>query len=308
MIDNQPYTDQIWLASGCREFERAVLSQFRRIISKAHHWAIIDVVGHNYRDYKLVVTDNVISNFEYQKLWPEFWGSFSYAPQYQNNIPTQLFNCFINRTDPIRQSWFYQLVRRKLIDLGSVSFLLDYRGPLQPTGFDVKNKDALYQWVFEQGCEIFAEEHESMRSHVPFQNFSGDLDQTICNSKISLVLETYFDRPDVIAFSEKIFRALQLPRPFLLYCAPGAVAALKSQGFDVYDDMVNHSYDLEINDIHRQLKILNELEKFKSIVYTDKLLLEFEQRAAHNRQLLRQLKDNWPNKLKKVVEKIAEHK
>lgn len=310
MIDivNQPGTDQIWLASGCEDFEKKTLSHFKRIISKSHHLSIIDVVNHNYRDYKLVITDNVISNFEYQKLWPEFWGSFSYAPQYQNNIPTRLFNCFMNRTDPVRQSWFYQLVRRKLVDSGSVSFLLDYREPLEPIGFDVKNKAALYQWVFEQGCEIFAEEHNSMRSRVPFQNFSGDLDQTICNSKISLVLETYFDRPDVIAFSEKIFRALRLPRPFLLYCAPGAVAALKSQGFEVYDDIVNHGYDLEINNISRQVKILDELDKFKRIEYTDELLLEFKQRAERNRQLLRQLKADWPNKLKKVVEKIAEHK
>ena len=309
MTSNNPFTDQIWNLSKCGQFEHNLHNYFYDIIgNKDIYVKLVDTVKKNYKDCKLVVTDNVISNFEYQPLWPEFWGSFSYTPQYQNNIPTWAFNCFINRTCPIRQSWFYQLVRRMLIDQGAVSFLLDYRKWLAPNGLDVENKAEVYQWVFEQGCQIFSAEHELMRSKVPFRNFSGELDQVICDSSISLVIETYFDRADVIAFSEKIFRVLQLPRPFLLYCAPGAINLLKNQGFNVYDDVVDHSYDFEIDNIARQIKILDELENSKYIVYNTQVLEDFEQRAIHNRQLLTKLKNEWPSKLEKVTSEIKKYK
>ena len=309
MILNQPYTDQIWSLSNCVPFEKNLYFFFNNFVSKKNIYVrLVDTVVENYKDYELVVTDNVISNFEYQPLWPEYWGSFSYTPQYQNNMPMHMFNCFINRTDPIRQSWFYQLVRRNLINQGAVSFLLDYRKDMAPAGVNVSDKQKLYQWVFEQGCEIFALEHELMKSQVPFQNFSGNLEQVMCDSRIGLIIETYFDRPDIIAFSEKIFRALQIPRPFLLYCAPGAIKVLREQGFDVYDDIVNHEYDSEINVINRQVKILNELEKSKYIVYNTQVLQDFEQRALHNRELLKKLKSEWPAKLKKVTDEIKKYK
>ena len=309
MILNQPYADQIWKLSNCVQFEDNLRSYFGNLsTNKNIHVRLVDTVFENYQDYKLVITDNVIANFEYQALWPEYWGSFSYTPQYQNNIPSQAFNCFINRTDPVRQSWFYQLVRRNLLDQGAVSFLLDYRKSLAPSGIDVDNKAELYQWVFEQGCEIFAAEHELMRSNVPFQNFTGEIDQVMCDSKLGLIIETYFHCADVIAFSEKIFRALQLPRPFLLYCAPGAVKVLREQGFDVYDDIVDHAYDTEMNSIDRQIKILNELEKSKYIVYNKQVLQDFERRAVHNRSLLKKLKNDWPSKLEKVTAEISKYK
>jgi len=308
LILNRPYSDQIWKLSNCVQFENELRHYFNNlVIDNNIHVKLVDIVSENYKDYKAVVTDNIIVNFEYQALWPEYWSSFSYSPKYENRIPTRLFSCFINRTDPIRQSWFYQLVRRNLIDQGAVSFLLDYRKSMAPPELDIDNKDQLYQWVFDQGCEIFKHEHELMKSRVPFQNFVGDLDQIMCDSNISLTIETYFDRPDVIAFSEKIFRALQLPRPFLLYCAPNSIKVLREQGFDVYDDIVNHSYDKETDSISRQVKILDELEKSKYIVYNAQVLKDFEQRATHNRSLLKQLKSEWPEKLKKVTAEIKKY-
>jgi hypothetical protein len=202
----------------------------------------------------------------------------------------------------MRQSWFYQLVRRNLINDGSVSFLLHYY-PLSelPNGISIDNKAEIYQWIFEQGCDIFAKEHEQMRLSVPFQNFTGELEQVVCDSHVGLVIETYFDRPGIIAFSEKVFRALQLPRPFLLYCSPGAISVLRDQGFDMYDDILDHSYDHETNNITRQVAILNEIENSKNFVYNEEILENFEQRASHNRMLLKGFKDQWPKKLEKII-------
>lgn len=305
-IVNQPYTDQIW-TSGCVPFEHSLQQLLTKIIKdKDVIVSLVDSIDSTYLNHPRIVTDNILNiKKPYIQLWPEYWGSFSYNPQYTNSMPTRLFNCFINRTCPMRQSWFYQLVRQGLIDKGAVSFLLDYRKSLAPIGLDIENKHALYEWVFNQGCEIFASEHNAMRDKIPYQNFTGDLDQTIVNSKISLVIETYFDNNSIISFSEKIFRALQLPRPFVLFGSIGSVDILKRCGFDVYNDLVDHDYDLEDNHIIRQMKILECIKNFDNFSYTQKILDDFESRAEYNRMLLKKFKDTWPDKLKKVIQEIS---
>lgn len=301
-----PYTDQIWYKSRCREYEQET-NRLLRAHSKNKNirYQLVDQIDlKNYKDYQLI-TDNVLTIDRcYQSLWPEYWGTFSYEPEYNNQLPGKLFNCFINRTCPIRQSWFYQLVRRNLIDQGHVSFMLDYRKQLAPEFIDLDDKLAVYNWIFAQGCEIFSKEHNLMTNLVPYRNFDMSIDNAIIDSKISVVLETYFDNNQAIAFSEKIFRILQMPRPFLLFCSMGAVKILREQGFNVYDDVVNHSYDLEPDSLQRQICILDEIEKQQDLVYTQDMLENFENRAKHNRQLLKELKNQWPSKLKKVIDTI----
>ena len=248
----------------------------------------------------VMVTDNVI-NRPHVGLYPEFWGSFSYQSEYQPQHPTRLFNCFMNRTCTTRQSWFYQFVRRNLLHAGWVSFLLDYRK--LPPG--VVSKQDLYEYNYNQGYDIFEAEHNLMRDHVPFCNFAGDLDQVIINSCISLVIETYFDWPDTIAFSEKIFRALQLPRPVILYCMPGSVEVLRKYGFDVWDDIIDHAYDSEPNQIQRQIQILDQLCCLRDLSYTNQQLEDFEIRAQHNRDLLQKFKSQWPDKLKNTLAQLS---
>jgi hypothetical protein len=300
------YADQIWIKSGCRQFEAQTLSYLKSRISKNTKTLItlVDAVPNNYKNYEIVITDNILKG-DYINLSPEFWGSFSYCPEYQNTIPTKLFNCFIHRTGFLRQTWFYELYRRGLLNYGAVSFLLDYR---ENAGYDknwntVEEKQKLFQWIFDKGLDKFLPEHEILKNQVPYRNFDKDLDQTVVDTKISLVLETYYDR-EAIAFSEKVFRALQLPRPMLLFSGIGSVNILKNLGFDLYDDLVDHNYDYIENPIKRQLKILSILENFKTFEYSDEVLLDFEKRAEKNRNILFELKQNWPARLEKVTQQI----
>jgi hypothetical protein len=293
---NSVYTDQIWHKSQCRKFEQDTYALFRQ---KGIPIRLIDAVDVNSLT-DVMVTDNVI-NRPHVGLYPEFWGSFSYQSEYQPQHPTRLFNCFMNRTCTTRQSWFYQFVRRNLLHAGWVSFLLDYRK--LPPG--VVSKQDLYEYNYNQGYDIFEAEHNLMRDHVPFCNFAGDLDQVIINSCISLVIETYFDWPDTIAFSEKIFRALQLPRPVILYCMPGSVEVLRKYGFDVWDDIIDHAYDSEPNQIQRQIQILDQLCCLRDLSYTNQQLEDFEIRAQHNRDLLQKFKSQWPDKLKNTLAQLS---
>ncbi len=284
------YTDQIWLKSQCRELENQALVQLRRAGASP---LLVDAVDTS-KSWSKLVTDNVVE-LEHVPLYPEFWGTFSYSPEYTSQQPTKLFNCFMNRICTTRQSWFYQFVRRNLLWHGNVSFLLDARQ--LPRGKE------LYEDNFK-GYEIFEAEHTLMKDRVPFINFTGDLDQAVVDSQFSVVIETYFDWPGTIAFSEKVFRALQLPRPMMLYSMPGSVKVLKDYGFDLFDDVVDHSYDSEPNQIQRQIVILDQLCAWRDRPFTDQQLLDFEQRVKHNQNLLQDLRNRWPGRLNAVLEDL----
>lgn len=285
------YSDQIWQGSECRKHERDTLLLLRR-----HNLDVVLVDAlDSRRSYKKLVTDNITS-LPHDPLYPEFWGTFAYIPVYETRAPTKLFNCFINRVCTTRQSWFYQFVRRDLLCHASVSFLLDSREP--PRGKDLYEKNFI-------GYEIFAHEHASMRESVPYKNFHCSLEQAVIDTKISLVIETYFDWPNTIAFSEKIFRALQLPRPFMLFCSPGAVTALRHYGFDVWDDVCDHTYDSEPDPIQRQIMILDHLVRYRDCGMPDLDLDQCEARGRANRNRLRELRQKWPGRLKKLLDEVT---
>lgn len=281
------YTDQIWTKSQCRELEKDTIAQIRRAGASP---LLVDAVDIS-KPWSRLITDNIVE-LEHIPLYPEYWGTYSYTPEYVSQEPTKLFNCFMNRICTTRQSWFYQFVRKNLLWHGNVSFLLDSRN--LPRGKD------LYEANF-QGYEIFEAEHNLMKDRVPFINFTGDLDQTIIDSQFSVVIETYFDWPGTIAFSEKVFRALQLPRPMMLYSMPGSVEVLKDYGFELFDDVVDHSYDQEPDQIKRQVMILDQLCDWRDKPFTSQQLLDFEERIKHNRHLLQDFRAKWPAKLEQAL-------
>lgn len=208
--------------------------------------------------------------------------------------PSKLYNCFIHRGCAFRQSWMYQLIRQNLLDHGHVTYWCH----------DVVNLHQSPEQTFEnlfQGNEIFAAEHAALRSRIPFKNFDCPLEQAIIDSQKSLVLETFFE-DNAVCLSEKTWRAVQLPRPFLLFACPGSVAMLRDWGFDVYDDMINHAYDHETDPVRRQMAILAELGK--ALTFDHNTLTDLNQRARHNQTLLRNLGLNWQNRVSDIVKAL----
>jgi hypothetical protein len=288
------YKDQIWTKSNCREFENSNHRVLKDLIKNDQSKVVYLVDACEINPDVTYITDNILA-VPYIGLHPEFWGGFFYEPSYISRIPNKLFNCFINRVCPFRQSWFYQLIRHDLLDQGAVSYLLDYR--CMPT--ECKTKIQLNEWIYNQGNSIFKNEHDFIKDQVPFCNFSDDLDQTIVDTKVGVVIETYFE-DHAIAFSEKTFRSLQLPRPFMLFASRGAVQVLIDYGFDLYCDIIDHSYDNEPDPVTRQMLIIEQLDLLKSLEYNSIMLDEFEQRARHNQDRLKYFLSKWPEKLKSI--------
>jgi hypothetical protein len=169
----------------------------------------------------------------------------------------------------------------------------------------------VFENQFITHCAIFAAEHEFLKKIVPYKNFNTDsLSQLIIDSKFSIVLETYHDNNNFITLSEKIFRCLKLPRPWVMHAQQGAVAYVRNMGFDVLDDIVDHSYDDIEFTIDRQVAILDQCEKL-ILIDLDKYSNRLSEAASHNCELLNAFYSKWHKDIDqtflKATQLIAEH-
>jgi hypothetical protein len=248
----------------------------------------------------VLITDNKItaelkSNQYVLSIAPEYYG-IHHMPFNLQKLPSpdRAYNCLINRICPNRQSWFYQLYDIGL-DEGYVSFNVDYRTEPSNTYYD---KIKVFDNLHYRYNTLFQSQYEATRSLIPFCNFeqTQDIENIICRSMISVVIETYFDDNRAIALSEKTFRALQLPRPFLLYAPKGTIQYLKDIGFELIDDIVDYSYDQNHSWITRQAAILDQVKHFlKNKNYT--IPQRYLDIAYHNQQVMLNWKLTWDKKL-----------
>ena len=224
---------------------------------------------------------------------PEFWSIWHFNPEYVNRPATLGYNCFMNRPRGDRSTVFYELIKRNILNQGIVSY--------NCTG------EELEQEFINADLQQYQEIHNVGRELLPYNTVQthGTLEQCIVDSNVSLILETYTSDSHIV-FSEKIFRALQLPRPWLLYCSPGSVALLKRYGFNVLDDYADASYDDIVVHGDRLQTILDQLETFINRKYTKQDYERFAQAALHNQTLLATFAHKWPMRFDEILNKIKE--
>jgi len=242
----------------------------------------------------VIITDNhaiIPIHSQCIRLIPEFWSIWSFDPIYQDRPATKGYNCFMNRLRGDRSIVFYELIKRKILDLGLVSYNC--------------TQDQYQLGFVQHRLQYYQDQHTVGETLIPFNTVQshGTLEQCIIDSNISLVLETYTSDSHIV-FSEKIFRCLQMPRPWLLYCSPGAVSLLQSHGFDVLEDYVNLDYDKIQNHGKRLLTILDQLETFIIKQFEPSDYQRFHQAAQHNKKILQDLTTLWPDKLERILAEI----
>lgn len=245
------------------------------------------------------ITDNLINqsltaNLTNIKLIPivELFGMISTANADKKiKDPEKLFNCFIQRVDSVRQTWFYFLKHYNLLDKGYVSFLLfQYKFYSDKTGVELFDYNHLNFNLNK--LPHFDDAYNALRPHVPYINFPEDanLAAYIDNSKYSLVLETYATSDGHLGYcyTEKIHRALQSPTINLMFSQQYSLSALADIGFRLDDWM------LEIDKlpwIQRQQRLLDILVN-DSVAYDAELLYN---NAVHNRDLITGFKKQFLN-------------
>lgn len=209
------------------------------------NWAIIDNMLKDYNCLLVVATDSIVeidnvSNIRFFQHPVLFGINFFHAninnfTTINNNNPTKLFNCFINRTEATRQSWFYFLYLANLLDRGYVSCLMNQIYDLSGLKlFDYNHYNGL------NTLEKFNQAYDHLRSMVPYRNFNenGILIDKILDSKYSIVLDSFavgYDNIGSWFVSEKVIRSLTTPTIDLLFVQSGCIKRLKNIGLEIND-------------------------------------------------------------------------
>lgn len=264
--------------------------------------------AHWFNKNTVVITDNH-ALFEPQyticQTPSSYFGIFSYSPKNQNFSPQRRFWLSANRFDTQRQLIFLELLRQS----GGLESVLkkDYinfnvwnpSGP-NDTVQDLQNTFANYWDSLKESMPSYQKYYDQAITRLPIRNHNLLIEQTGVGAFLTMVVETYAD-PVVIALSEKIFRALVTPAPWIVYAAPGTVNYLKSLGFDVLDDIVEHSYDDTVNTVDKpNAKVVDYIASgffnYKNLRKhsATNLAARCVTAARHNQNVLKHMKQQWP--------------
>jgi hypothetical protein len=80
----------------------------------------------------------------------------------------------------------------------------------------------------------------------------------------SIVTETDFEEPHITSCTEKSYLSMYYETLPIIVSVPGTVELLRTQGFDVFDDLIDHSYDSIINDINRFKQLVTIISHLNS--------------------------------------------
>jgi hypothetical protein len=103
-------------------------------------------------------------------------------------------------------------------------------------------------------------------------------------------------RPGITEKTYKCFALYQIP----VWVAPyRAVACYRQLGFDVFDDIVDHGYDLELDPVKRIGMVAEQIQKFCNLTHQQlgKLKLDLEPRFQKNFQVLNSHAHNFNTEL-----------
>ena len=258
----------------------------------------------------VVITDNHVSCptvYTVHQLPTSFYGIYAYQPQQREWQPDRRFNLAINRLDIKRM--ILMLEYRKRLPWHDGREVMDYVN-FNCWAWDGDNSSVqglrtnfMQQWSLLDPVQQDAYQAVMDRDlpPMPWRNHDLDLEPSLHRAWLNLVVETY-SSDSVIALSEKTFRALVTPVPWMLYAGRHAVVYLESLGFDCLTDVVPHGYDdrTETKTADYGDKCVDWFwmaqENYARLQDLDFAWLQQRCREAadHNRDLLRTMRQQWP--------------
>lgn len=119
----------------------------------------------------------------------------------------------------------------------------------------------------------------------------------------NIVLETHFDadQSNGAFITEKTYKCIKHGQPFIIVGPPGTLSALRQDGYRTFDHVLDNSYDLELNNTQRWLKV-KQLITDLSKQDLHSIFLECVGDLQHNQQLFLSKK---PQRLNKLLEKLG---
>ena len=136
--------------------------------------------------------------------------------------------------------------------------------------FDIEQEKIEWPGVQDLDPGLLAQ-WENERFKLPNKNVGSDwsaYDKAYRDTYIAYVTETSINS-SYWFWSEKIWRPIMAGQLFLFLAYPNSVQHLRDLGFDVYDDIIDNSYDKE-QDWHKRITMLHqEIERLLSLNLVD---------------------------------------
>jgi len=198
----------------------------------------------------------------------------NYNPQVVD--PTHHFVCLNHLHRWQRYELVKKILDRKLEKFGRVSYLEKPR-----------DSDARFPIVIDQS-EITWEEQRN----IAMPALTGALFNVICETayESDTTQLVHHHRPGMTEKSYKCFALFQIP----VWLAPyRAVACYRELGFDVFDDMVDHGYDLEPDPIKRIELVADQIENIVRLDQLAELKTNLTPRFEKNWQRLQHYAHNF---------------
>ena len=202
--------------------------------------------------------------------------------KYKKEQPTQLLKTLTYKHYPKKYLNFnrrWRLHRPTLVALLAVNNLLDCGHVSLGVGDDFETWEDCFKSIkllhTQPEIKIMLEEFENrIKSLPPMYLDTNDLvtnqahithetDLYYENSYFSVVSETnfYSNSDSGRFFSEKAFKPFASLHPFILVALPNSLPLLHQLGYKSFHPLIDESYDSEIDDSIRLLKILKEIER-----------------------------------------------
>jgi hypothetical protein len=256
-----------------------------------------------------VVTDNFLNCPSIYRLYQtpqSFYGIYSYTPANLDWTPDRDYTFAVNRLDFKRMQVLLQLYQNLGFDSGYVNFncLL---------GRHILTPEHRRQSFIEQVNKHSVEQQETtallkLANQMPIKNHNLEHDGAYNQSWLNIIVETY-SSDNVISTSEKIFRCLVTPVPWIAYAGRYTISKLRELGFDVMDDIVDHSYDRLLEVQHKMPKLADSAKK--TIAYVKNLpwsqaKSRCQAAAFHNQTLLEELSRIWKDNQHVWLQQLAQ--
>jgi hypothetical protein len=246
----------------------------------------------------MVVTDNqfnFVSVYNHCSLPASFYSIYNYTPTCLNWNPSRDYTFAVNRLDFKRMQILLELDRTLGINSGHVNF------NCATDRYHESKQDR--QQAFRDECRHSDNTTElaglnQLANLMPLKNYDFDHEQTYVSSWLNIIVETY-SSDHTVSLSEKTFRCLVSPAPWISFSGRHSLVLLQKLGFDVLIDIVaHHDHDGLLERDNKVKKFAESaattINKLKSLPL-NQVVSRCQQAAQHNRRLLAQMATSWPS-------------
>lgn len=216
-------------------------------------------MGSKFDRNTVVITDNYVcvpTEYQVLRLPDSFFGIYHHDPSLDHWTPDRRFNFSINRLDTKRVLLYLELRSRTMRlalpaqqgitceNMDYVNFNCWHESSRSSQDTQDLRRNLANEWQnLPQNLQTtYQAAYDTALPHMPYCNHDLSHEQSHLRAWLNIVVETYSSDSN-IALSEKTFRALTLPVPWIIYGGRHIIAYLRSLGFDTLDDLVSHKYD-----------------------------------------------------------------